>query len=94
MRKIPQWEFDFYPLSLPRGHGFGYGPPIGAGVGRMVSPALLSPETRLPTRSARLLPLYQDGRVLRPCPRRAGGYTLLPRHHERRVSQSLATSIR
>ncbi len=24
MRKIPQWEFDLYALSLPRGHGFGY----------------------------------------------------------------------
>ncbi|TAX46506.1 hypothetical protein ELI01_30430, partial (plasmid) [Rhizobium leguminosarum] len=30
MRKIPQWEFDFYALSLPRGHGFGNEPPIGA----------------------------------------------------------------
>ncbi|EHS50189.1 hypothetical protein PDO_2660 [Rhizobium sp. PDO1-076] len=30
MRKIPQWEFDFYALSLPRGHGFGDEPPIGA----------------------------------------------------------------
>lgn len=30
MRKIPQWEFDFYALSLPRGHGFGNEPPVGA----------------------------------------------------------------
>lgn len=30
MRKIPQWEFDFYALSLPRGHGFGDEPPVGA----------------------------------------------------------------
>ena len=30
MRKIPQWEFDFYALSLPRGHGFGDQPPIAA----------------------------------------------------------------
>lgn len=30
MRKIPQWEFDFYALSLPRGHGFGDEPPVAA----------------------------------------------------------------
>ncbi|MBW9113424.1 hypothetical protein JNB88_07150 [Rhizobium cauense] len=30
MRKIPQWEFDFYALSLPCGHGFGDEPPVGA----------------------------------------------------------------
>lgn len=30
MREIPQWEFDFYALSLPRGHGFGDEPPVAA----------------------------------------------------------------
>lgn len=30
MREIPQWEFDFYALSLPRGHGFGDTPPVAA----------------------------------------------------------------
>lgn len=30
MRKIPQWEFDFYALSLPRGHGFGDETPVAA----------------------------------------------------------------
>lgn len=30
MRKIPQWEFDFYALSLPRGHAFGDEPPVAA----------------------------------------------------------------
>lgn len=30
MRKVSQWEFDFYALSLPRGHGFGEEPPVGA----------------------------------------------------------------
>ncbi|WP_083469045.1 hypothetical protein [Methylobacterium variabile] len=30
MREIPHWEFDFYALSLPRGHGFGDEPPVGA----------------------------------------------------------------
>lgn len=30
MRKIPQWEFDFYALSLPRGHAFGDDPPVAA----------------------------------------------------------------
>jgi hypothetical protein len=30
MRKIPQWEFDFYALSLPRGHAFGNEPPVAA----------------------------------------------------------------
>lgn len=30
MRKIPQWEFDFYALSLPNGHGFGDEPPVAA----------------------------------------------------------------
>ncbi len=30
MRKIPQWEFDFYALSLPRGHGFGDQLPVAA----------------------------------------------------------------
>ncbi len=30
MRKIPQWEFDFYALSLPRGHSFGDDPPVAA----------------------------------------------------------------
>lgn len=30
MRRIPKWEFDFYALSLPRGHGFGEEPPVGA----------------------------------------------------------------
>jgi hypothetical protein len=30
MRKIPQWEFDFYALSLPRGHGFDDEPPVAA----------------------------------------------------------------
>ncbi|MBL8582727.1 MAG: hypothetical protein JNL61_10950 [Rhizobiaceae bacterium] len=33
MRKIPQWEFDFYALSLPRGHDFGEQPPIAAWAG-------------------------------------------------------------
>lgn len=33
MRKIPQWEFDFYALSLPRGHDFGEEPPIAAWAG-------------------------------------------------------------
>jgi hypothetical protein len=33
MRKIPQWEFDFYALSLPRGHGFGEEPPVAAWAG-------------------------------------------------------------
>lgn len=28
MKKLPQWEFDMYALSLPRGHGFGDRPPI------------------------------------------------------------------
>jgi hypothetical protein len=30
MRELSQWEFDIYALSLPRGHGFGQRPPIGA----------------------------------------------------------------
>jgi hypothetical protein len=30
MRDLPQWEFDFYALSLPRGHGFGDWPPVAA----------------------------------------------------------------
>ncbi|RWM79525.1 MAG: hypothetical protein EOR81_10980 [Mesorhizobium sp.] len=30
MRKVPQWEFDFYALSLPRGHGFGEQMPVAA----------------------------------------------------------------
>lgn len=30
MRKVPQWEFDFYALSLPRGHDFGAEPPVAA----------------------------------------------------------------
>lgn len=30
MREIPQWEFDFYALSLPCGHGFGNEPPVAA----------------------------------------------------------------
>lgn len=30
MRKIPQWEFDFYALSLPRGHDFGDESPVAA----------------------------------------------------------------
>lgn len=30
MRELPQWEFDIYALSLPRGHGFGNRPPVGA----------------------------------------------------------------
>jgi hypothetical protein len=30
MRRLPQWEFDFYALSLPRGHGFGDEPPVQA----------------------------------------------------------------
>ena len=32
MRELSQWEFDIYALSLPRGHGFGSHPPIGAWV--------------------------------------------------------------
>ncbi|MGV2981965.1 hypothetical protein ACERNI_17490 [Camelimonas sp. ID_303_24] len=32
MREIPQWEFDFYALSLPRGHAFGDEPPVAAWV--------------------------------------------------------------
>lgn len=30
MKELQQWEFDIYALSLPRGHGFGNRPPIGA----------------------------------------------------------------
>jgi hypothetical protein len=30
MEQLPQWEFDTYILSLPRGHGFGEQPPVGA----------------------------------------------------------------
>jgi hypothetical protein len=30
MEELPQWEFDMYALSLPRGHGFGDRPPVGA----------------------------------------------------------------
>src|ERR1700719_1434922 len=30
MQELPQWEFDIYALSLPRGHGFGDRPPVGA----------------------------------------------------------------
>ncbi|MBG1233962.1 hypothetical protein [Aestuariivirga litoralis] len=30
MRLVPRWEFDIYALALPRGHGFGDNPPIGA----------------------------------------------------------------
>jgi hypothetical protein len=30
MHALSQWEFDTYALSLPRGHGFGDQPPIGA----------------------------------------------------------------
>lgn len=30
MKLMPQWLFDVYALSLPRGHGFGEKPPIGA----------------------------------------------------------------
>ena len=30
MEQISRWEFDTYALSLPRGHGFGERPPIGA----------------------------------------------------------------
>lgn len=30
MRELPQWEFDCYALSLPRGHSFGDQPPITA----------------------------------------------------------------
>lgn len=30
MEPISTWEFDIYALSLPRGHGFGNHPPIGA----------------------------------------------------------------
>lgn len=30
MKELRQWEFDVYALSLPRGHGFGDRPPIGA----------------------------------------------------------------
>lgn len=30
MQELRQWEFDMYALSLPRGHGFGDQPPIGA----------------------------------------------------------------
>lgn len=33
MREIPQWEFDFYALSLPRGHDFGEQPPVAAWAG-------------------------------------------------------------
>jgi hypothetical protein len=28
MQVLPQWEFDIYALSLPRGHGFGDRPPV------------------------------------------------------------------
>jgi len=30
MRELPQTLFDVYALALPRGHGFGNRPPIGA----------------------------------------------------------------
>jgi hypothetical protein len=30
VRELPQWQFDIYALSLPRGHGFGNRPPVGA----------------------------------------------------------------
>ena len=30
MEPISRWEFDIYALSLPRGHGFGDRPPVGA----------------------------------------------------------------
>lgn len=30
MKELQQWEFDIYALSLPRGHGFGDRPPVGA----------------------------------------------------------------
>ncbi|WP_313606531.1 hypothetical protein [Rhizobium sp.] len=30
MRELPQWEFDIYALSLPRGHGFGDREPTAA----------------------------------------------------------------
>ena len=30
MRELSQWAFDIYALPLPRGHGFGSRPPIGA----------------------------------------------------------------
>lgn len=30
MRALPQWEFSIYALSLPKGHGFGNRPPVGA----------------------------------------------------------------
>lgn len=30
METLSQWEFDIYALSLPRGHGFGDRPPVGA----------------------------------------------------------------
>lgn len=33
MREIPQWEFDFYALSLPRGHDFGEQTPVAAWMG-------------------------------------------------------------
>ena len=30
MEELPQWLFDVYALALPRGHGFGDRPPVGA----------------------------------------------------------------
>jgi hypothetical protein len=30
MHELPQWDFDIYALSLPRGHGFGDRPPVAA----------------------------------------------------------------
>ena len=30
LEPLPQWQFDMYALSLPRGHAFGEHPPIGA----------------------------------------------------------------
>jgi hypothetical protein len=30
MQELPQWPFDVYALALPRGHGFGHRPPVGA----------------------------------------------------------------
>ncbi|KAB2726516.1 hypothetical protein [Brucella anthropi] len=33
MREIPQWEFDFYALSRPRGHDFGASSPVAAWAG-------------------------------------------------------------
>jgi len=48
MRELPQWEFDIYALSLPRGHGFGDKRPAAAWLtddGRTCGIAIIFGET-------------------------------------------------